>query len=109
MEVKWLGFDSSDNDFQDLISFYEDLPLLVRRFTMEEVKNKYTKEALLQLLRRHDKKEGTKKSKKRGKPKRKNIIRFLKKTKFVLSNAGNKIGWYEEEKDILAKLILKYG
>eukprot|EP00924_Labyrinthula_sp_SR-Ha-C_P007801 snap_masked-scaffold_28-processed-gene-3.22-mRNA-1 protein AED:1.00 eAED:1.00 QI:0/-1/0/0/-1/1/1/0/92 len=44
-----------------------------------------------------------------GKPRRRNIIRFLKKTNFSLPDVGNTIGWYEEEKDILAKLILKYG
>eukprot|EP00924_Labyrinthula_sp_SR-Ha-C_P008137 maker-scaffold_11-snap-gene-4.45-mRNA-1 protein AED:0.49 eAED:0.61 QI:0/0/0/0.75/0/0/4/0/280 len=109
LEVKWLGFNSSENTFQDLIALYEDLPLLVPRFIMEEVKDEYTKEAFLQLLREHDKNEETKKSKKKGKPKRKNIVRYLKKTNFAIPSSGNTVGWYEEEKDILAKLILKYG
>eukprot|EP00924_Labyrinthula_sp_SR-Ha-C_P012511 snap_masked-scaffold_10-processed-gene-8.11-mRNA-1 protein AED:1.00 eAED:1.00 QI:0/-1/0/0/-1/1/1/0/81 len=65
MEIKWLGFNSSDNTFQDSISLYEDPPLSVRRCNIEEVTGKYTKESLLQPLRKHGKNGGKKIAKKK--------------------------------------------
>eukprot|EP00924_Labyrinthula_sp_SR-Ha-C_P001769 snap_masked-scaffold_64-processed-gene-0.32-mRNA-1 protein AED:1.00 eAED:1.00 QI:0/-1/0/0/-1/1/1/0/76 len=55
-----------------------------------------------------NKKNAPKKNKKRGKPKKKKVIRFLKMTNFNLPNSGNIIGWYEEEKTILPKLTLRH-
>eukprot|EP00924_Labyrinthula_sp_SR-Ha-C_P010208 snap_masked-scaffold_23-processed-gene-0.36-mRNA-1 protein AED:1.00 eAED:1.00 QI:0/0/0/0/1/1/2/0/365 len=105
LKLRWLDFDPDSDTWKPIVSIYEDLPLLVRRYIEEELLDESFKKPLLLLLEKLDKKEYDHlKKNKTSKVRRINAIYNVEKIE-----KSNTLGWFQEEKNILEQLVHKFG
>eukprot|EP00924_Labyrinthula_sp_SR-Ha-C_P004934 snap_masked-scaffold_1-processed-gene-16.34-mRNA-1 protein AED:1.00 eAED:1.00 QI:0/0/0/0/1/1/2/0/586 len=105
LKIRWLGFDPDSDTWEPLISIYQDLPILVRKYIEDELLDESVKKHLLLVLEKADKKEYDHlKKNKTSRVRRINAIYNVEKVE--KSNAS---GWFQEEKRILEQLVHKFG
>eukprot|EP00924_Labyrinthula_sp_SR-Ha-C_P002066 augustus_masked-scaffold_99-processed-gene-0.2-mRNA-1 protein AED:1.00 eAED:1.00 QI:0/0/0/0/1/1/3/0/1782 len=117
--VSWRGFERSRDTWQDLTLLYEDLSQMVRGYVEANLLSSSMKNNILTELDILDAKRLEKiksnKTQKRTKKGGKNKVAALIQHNFhkVWNTADNKesktLGWYDQEKDVLKALILKFG
>eukprot|EP00924_Labyrinthula_sp_SR-Ha-C_P015273 snap_masked-scaffold_9-processed-gene-13.45-mRNA-1 protein AED:0.89 eAED:0.89 QI:0/0/0/0.5/1/1/2/0/405 len=105
LKIRWLGFDPDSDTWEPLISIYQDLPILVRKYIEDELLDESFKKHLLLVLEKAEKKEyDPLKKSKTSRVRRINAIHNVEKVE-----KSNTLGWFQEEKRILEQLVHKFG